>query len=142
MLVSSLGGINLSGFPILFQWNRTLSRVSPRYCYHWLKSLQETLYGMQKGGGVPHVYPKNVAPLLIPLPCPHNPSKSLQIQAHIASILDKFGTLTSSLSDGLPLEIALRQKQYEYYRNLLLSFPVSPGEAPCSPSLLNASVPL
>lgn len=49
--------------------------------------------------------------------------KSLAEQARIVAILDKFDALTNSISDGLPREIALRQKQYEYYRDLLLSFP-------------------
>ncbi|SMG65611.1 [weak similarity to] type I restriction modification system specificity protein, partial [methanotrophic bacterial endosymbiont of Bathymodiolus sp.] len=60
---------------------------------------------------------------IIPIPCPNNPEKSLEIQTEIVRILDKFDTLTSSISEGLPLEIKLRQQQYEYYRNLLLSFP-------------------
>ena len=53
---------------------------------------------------------------LIPLP-------PLEEQERIVSILDKFDTLTTSLTEGLPKEIELRQKQYEYYRNMLLSFP-------------------
>ena len=53
---------------------------------------------------------------LIPIP-------SLEEQERIVSILDKFDTLTTSLTEGLPKEIELRQKQYEYYRNMLLSFP-------------------
>ena len=44
------------------------------------------------------------------------------------NILDKFDTMTTSLSEGLPREIKLRQQQYEYYRDLLLSFP-KPEEA-------------
>ena len=51
------------------------------------------------------------------------PIPSLEEQARIVSILDKFDTLTSSISEGLPREIELREKQYEYYRDLLLSFP-------------------
>lgn len=47
----------------------------------------------------------------------------LQEQARIVAILDKFDTLTNSITEGLPREIELRQKQYEYYRDLLLSFP-------------------
>tara|TARA_R100000935_G_C2822754_1_gene160616 strand:- start:407 stop:1531 length:1125 start_codon:yes stop_codon:yes gene_type:complete len=47
----------------------------------------------------------------------------LDEQERIASILDKFDTLTTSLTEGLPREMALRQQQYEYYRELLLSFP-------------------
>jgi len=60
---------------------------------------------------------------LIPIPCPDNPQKSLEIQNEIVRILDKFDTLTNSISEGLPHEIALRQKQYEYYRDMLLRFP-------------------
>jgi type I restriction enzyme, S subunit len=41
----------------------------------------------------------------------------------IVAILDKFDTLTHSITEGLPREIALRQKQYEHYRDLLLNFP-------------------
>jgi type I restriction enzyme S subunit len=52
----------------------------------------------------------------IPVPSPEE-------QARIVTILDKFDTLTHSIREGLPREIALRQKQYEYYRDLLLSFP-------------------
>ncbi len=51
------------------------------------------------------------------------PIPSLAEQARIVTILDKFDTLTNSISEGLPREIELRQKQYEYYRDLLLSFP-------------------
>jgi type I restriction enzyme S subunit len=51
------------------------------------------------------------------------PLLSKEKQEHIATILDKFDTLTNSLQKGLPREIKLRQKQYEYYRDLLLNFP-------------------
>jgi type I restriction enzyme S subunit len=44
-------------------------------------------------------------------------------QVYIANVLDKFDALTNSITEGLPREIELRQKQYEYYRDLLLSFP-------------------
>ena len=57
------------------------------------------------------------------LPIPH-----IVEQERIVTILEKFDALTNSLSDGLPREIELRQKQYEYYRDLLLSFP-KPEEA-------------
>ncbi|MGQ3660766.1 restriction endonuclease subunit S [Citrobacter braakii] len=59
----------------------------------------------------------------IPIPYPDDAEKSLAEQARIVAILDKFDALTNSISEGLPREIALRQKQYEYYRDLLLSFP-------------------
>jgi len=51
------------------------------------------------------------------------PVPPLEEQAHIVAILDKFETITHSLSEGLPREIELHTKHYEYYRNLLLAFP-------------------
>jgi type I restriction enzyme, S subunit len=51
------------------------------------------------------------------------PIPPLKEQTRIVEILDKFDALTNSITEGLPREIELRQKQYEYYRNLLLNFP-------------------
>lgn len=70
------------------------------------------------GAKVRRVNADNLAKILIPVP-------SLEEQARIVAILDKFDTLTTSLTEGLPREIELRQQQYEYYRDLLLSFPKS-----------------
>jgi len=50
------------------------------------------------------------------------PLPSLSVQEYIVSILDKFDTMTNDLSQGLPKEIELRKKQYEYYREKLLNF--------------------
>ncbi len=61
--------------------------------------------------------------IAIPVPYPNDSEKSLAEQARIVAILDKFDALTTSLTEGLPCEIELRQKQYAYYRDLLLSFP-------------------
>ena len=68
------------------------------------------------GGTVKHILASKIKKLEIPLP-------PLTEQARIVAILDKFDALTHSLTEGLPREIELRQKQYEYYRDLLLSFP-------------------
>jgi type I restriction enzyme S subunit len=57
-----------------------------------------------------------LASYLIPVPSP-------QDQSRIVAILDKFDALTNSITEGLPREIELRQKQYAHYRDLLLSFP-------------------
>lgn len=51
------------------------------------------------------------------------PIPPLSEQRRIVDILDRFDTLTNSISEGLPKEIALRRKQYEFYRDALLSFP-------------------
>ena len=59
----------------------------------------------------------------IPVPFPDDREKSLAEQERIVAILDKFDALTHSISEGLPREIELRKKQYEHYRDLLLSFP-------------------
>ena len=64
----------------------------------------------------------------LPIPFADNPEKSLAEQARIVAILDKFDALTNSLTEGLPREIELRQKQYEHYRDLLLSFPKPESE--------------
>ncbi|MFC2413967.1 MAG: restriction endonuclease subunit S [Bacteroides sp.] len=58
--------------------------------------------------------------ILIPIP-------PLSEQARIVGILDKFDTLVNSLCEGLPREIDLRHKQYEYYRDQLLTFPAPPN---------------
>lgn len=59
-------------------------------------------------------------PMLLNFPIP---IPSLEEQERIITILDKFDSLTSDLSQGLPAEIAAVQEQYEYYRNKILSFP-------------------
>lgn len=64
-----------------------------------------------------------IARIRIPVPCPEDPQKSLEEQSRIVGILDKFDALINSPTEGLPREIALRQKQYEYYRGQLLNFP-------------------
>ena len=68
------------------------------------------------GAAQPKLNKKNLNSIKIPIP-------SLEEQQRIATILDKFDTLVNSISEGLPKEIALRRKQYEYYREKLLSFP-------------------
>ncbi|CAM3704945.1 Type-1 restriction enzyme EcoR124II specificity protein [Pseudomonas reidholzensis] len=64
----------------------------------------------------------------IPVPFPEDHERSLVEQARIVEILEKFDVLTNSITEGLPREIALRQKQFEHYRDLLLSF-AKPEEA-------------
>ncbi|HGH5397174.1 TPA: restriction endonuclease subunit S [Raoultella planticola] len=66
---------------------------------------------------------KGFSKIPIPVPYPDDPEKSLAEQSRIVTILDKFDTLINSNKEGLPREIELRQKQYEYYRDLLFTFP-------------------
>lgn len=51
------------------------------------------------------------------------PIPPLAVQQKIVSILDRFDALCNDLTQGLPAEIAARKKQYEYYRDKLLTFP-------------------
>ena len=90
----------------------------PRYCFHWLLSLQGRIHGLKSGGGVPHVYPRDVAPLDIPIPCPNDREKSLAIQGEIVRILDSFTEMTAELT----AELEARKKQYNHYRDQLLTF--------------------
>tara|TARA_R110002167_G_scaffold334216_1_gene541314 strand:+ start:270 stop:1547 length:1278 start_codon:yes stop_codon:yes gene_type:complete len=71
---------------------------------------------------------KGFSKVCLPIPYPNDPEKSMAEQARIVAILDKFDALTHSITEGLPREIELRQQQYEYYRDLLLSFPKPDSE--------------
>ena len=92
--------------------------LNKKFLYFFLKSNELKIQGLAKGGGVPYFNTRDLAPLLIPIPCPDNPQKSLEIQAEIVRILDTFTELTAELA----AELAARKKQYNYYRDQLLSF--------------------
>lgn len=87
-----------------------------RFFYHLLHHMQRQIHALCTFDGIPALNAGNLKELQIPIP-------PLAEQARIASILDKFDTLTHSINRGLPREIVLRQRQYAYYRDLLLSFP-------------------
>lgn len=90
--------------------------IDMRFLFHVLKKQQAKLYSMKRGSGVPHINSKMLANnVAIPVP-------PLEEQQHVVSILDRFDKLTNDLSSGLPAEIEARRKQYEYYRDRLLSF--------------------
>lgn len=101
---------NVSG---LIKINDTL-RLNYKYLFYWLSI--EAKKHVNSGMGNPKLMSNQVEKIPVPIP-------SLSKQKNIVAILDKFEALTSSLTEGLPREIALRQQQYEYYRDLLLSFP-------------------
>ena len=89
--------------------------VISKYIFYILKNRQAELHNLKRGSGVPHVYSRDVARWKIPVP-------PLEKQKQIVSILDKFDALVNDISTGLPAEIEARRKQYEYYRNKLLTF--------------------
>ena len=95
----------------------TDERVLPEYLYQVLSDDAFFTYDMQhaKGAKMPRGNKDKILDYKIPIP-------PLSEQARIVEILDKFDTLTNSISEGLPLEIQLRRQQYEYYREQLLDF--------------------
>ncbi|MBP6519197.1 restriction endonuclease subunit S [Shewanella sp.] len=110
--------------------------VNPKYYWHFAQSdlFWDQANKLVSGGGQPQFNANALKQVKLPVPYPSDTAKSLAEQARIVLILDKFDAVASSLSEGLPREIELRQKQYEYYRDLLLSFPASPAGGPQSHS--------
>ena len=96
----------------------TGNNVLPRYlayCFQTERFSREKQAFATKGKNV-RISSSRLASIEIPVP-------SLATQQRIVDILDRFDALTTSLTDGLPAEIAARRQQYEYYRDRLLSFP-------------------
>jgi type I restriction enzyme S subunit len=101
------------------------SKLIYKYLYYWLTiEAQKHVYS---GMGNPKLMSHQVEKIPVPIPCSGNEERSLNKQQRIVAILDKLEALTFSITAGLPREIELRQKQYEYYRELLLSFPQFPS---------------
>jgi type I restriction enzyme S subunit len=100
------------------------SHLSNDFLKHFLLSshFQDRLNAKATGSTVKGIKGSKLHQLKIPIPLPAE-------QARIVDILDKFDAQTTSITEGLPREIELRQKQYEYYRDLLLSFPKPDGIA-------------
>lgn len=91
--------------------------VLPQYLYHFFTSKYFTDFveSVKTGSTVPHLTQQGLVSLDIPIPL-------LEEQARIVSILDRFDALCNDISVGLPAEIEARKKQYEYYRDKLLTF--------------------
>ncbi|RDT55981.1 restriction endonuclease subunit S [Escherichia coli] len=92
--------------------------LNNRFLYFALIGYQSLLKSKVRVAGIPTLDAIVVNKLLIPIPCPENPEKSLAIQSEIVRILDKFTALTAELT----AELTMRKKQYNYYRDQLLSF--------------------
>jgi len=89
----------------------------PKYIYHCINTTEyfKFVENTKSNGSQPNINAKQYSDFKILLP-------PLPVQEYIVSILDKFDALVNDLSQGLPREIELRQKQYEYYREKLLNF--------------------
>ena len=89
------------------------NRINIKYAYYYLA--KNAKQSVSSGMGNPKLMSNVMGNIKIPLP-------PIAEQRRIVAILDRFDALCNSLSEGLPAEIELRQKQYEYYRDKLLSF--------------------
>lgn len=92
-------------------------RVLSKYLKYYLstKPMQDKFEMLAEGGTVKSISMKKMDAMIIQLP-------SIEDQRKIVAILDRFDILCNDLSAGLPAEIEARQKQYEYYRDKLLTF--------------------
>ncbi len=93
-----------------------ISVVYPKYLYHFIQTID--LIALDTGSGRPSLTRAILNKILVPIPCPDNPKKSLEIQTEIVRILDTFTAYTAELTT----ELNTRKKQYHYYRDQLLSF--------------------
>lgn len=93
--------------------------VNYKYLYYWLVNQNRQILSLKQGARG-DINMSMIKSLKIPVP-------SLEIQSRIVQVLDNFDTVCNDLNIGLPKEIELRQKQYEYFREKLLTF-VAEGE--------------
>ncbi|MCW6660622.1 restriction endonuclease subunit S [Aerococcaceae bacterium NML201209] len=102
------------------------SNINLKYAYYFMKSI-ECNYDIPQSG-IPQLTKPMIRNKLIPIP-------PLHIQEKIVEVLDNFDKVCNDLNIGLPKEIEQRQQQYEYYRDLLLTFDVNNGSLPaCLPA--------
>lgn len=100
------------------------SPLNPKYMAYFTRTLlfHNQIKKHIRTGKISAINEKGLSKAKIPVP-------SIEEQERIVAILDKFDTLTTSKTEGLPAEIEMRQKQYEYYRDMLLTFPKDKIEA-------------
>lgn len=115
----SFGMVKKEHLPLLLV--QRVARIRPisaniNFVYHHIQNKFASYVDTKKTkGAIPHISMKDISAFPIPIP-------SLAEQEKIANILDRFDTLVNDLSQGLPAEIEARRKQYEYYRDKLLTF--------------------
>mgnify|MGYP000850252404 CR=1 FL=1 len=93
------------------------SMMLPKFLYYLVSTRKFDLHVemFQRGSAYPAISDIDLKNFEVPVP-------SLPVQEAIVDILDRFEAIVHDIQDGLPAEIALRQKQYEYYRDKLLTF--------------------
>lgn len=101
--------------PLCYAVRSKRSDIMIKYIYYYLCSHKTDILGLVREGGTPAINKSELAGLRIRVP-------SFGEQRRIVSILDRFDKLINDLSSGLPAEIEARRRQYEHYRDRLLSF--------------------
>ena len=98
--------------------------LNARYLYQIIAGNDFSCYNIRhmRGAKMPRGDKSKILDYELPVP-------SLATQEHVVDILDRFDTLTTSLTEGIPAEIAMRREQYEYYRSRLLDFPRLPEDS-------------
>lgn len=89
--------------------------VNSRFLYYALQSQSDIISSKVRRSSVPRLSRTVLENLMIPVP-------SITEQERIISVLDRFYMICNDISSGIPAEIDARKKQYEYYRDLILSF--------------------
>ena len=92
-----------------------VSELNAKFCFHYMYVIGEWCKKNVNAGGFASVDMAKFKNYMFPVP-------PLSEQARIVGILDRFEALTTDLQSGLPAEIAARRRQYEYYRERLLTF--------------------
>ncbi|MCI8621600.1 MAG: restriction endonuclease subunit S [Clostridia bacterium] len=118
------GGIGFVGYqkkdfwlgPLCYAiWSKDEKILINKYLYYELASKKDEILKRKNTGGVPALNGCDLKTIPINIP-------SVEEQKRIVNILDKFEKLCEDITGGLPAEIEARQKQYEYYRDKLLTF--------------------
>ncbi|NHB84406.1 restriction endonuclease subunit S [Tessaracoccus sp. HDW20] len=90
-----------------------------RYVFYWIASQYERLKSLGEGSQS-NLNAKKVKDFPIPIP-------PVEMQREVVTLLEKFDALVNDIGVGLPAELSARRKQYEYYRDKLLSFEEAPA---------------
>lgn len=91
------------------------TKLDNKFLFYWMQKNIDTIASFYRGSGIKHPSMVRVLRMKIPIP-------PIEEQKRIIGILDKFDKLTNDINEGLPQEIALREKQYEYFREKLFDF--------------------
>ena len=102
----------------MWSYHSNSDHIQIKFFYHFLKLNEPQFQQLGSKMQMPQIATPDTDKFLVPIPCPDNPKKSLEIQAEIVRILDAFTSLTAELT----AELTARKKQYNHYRDQLLSF--------------------